>query len=177
MSEGRHKVKQNYKRQKFPLAKDSTVDQKDLQILNVLQNQARITNQDLSAKVNLSPSATLHRVRRLETIGLVRGYWAEIDIERLQPTLMVFAEVTLTSHRSEDFNSFEGLIADIPEIICAYQISGPFDYLLQAMCQDIDSWRDLADRLLSSNQGIAKITSNIKMKTAKSFQGYQLKAQ
>ncbi|QUD88783.1 Lrp/AsnC family transcriptional regulator [Phenylobacterium montanum] len=155
-------------------AADSFVDDRDLKILALLQAQGRISNQDLAGAVNLSPSAALQRVRRLEAAGLIRGYHAEIDVEQLRPVLTVFAEVTLTSHFPDDFARFEAELAAIPEVVAAHQISGAYDYLLEVTVSDINSWRQLADQLLGAELGVAKITTTVKMKTAKPFRGYPI---
>lgn len=155
-------------------AAESFVDERDLRILHLLQAQGRLSNQDLAEAVSLSPSAVLQRVRRLEGAGLIQGYRAEIDIERLGSVLFVFAEVTLTSHFPDDFVRFEAHLAEIDEVIAAHQISGPYDYLLEAAVPDINAWRQLADHLLGAQLGVAKITTSVKMKSAKAFRGYPL---
>ncbi|MDR3507880.1 MAG: Lrp/AsnC family transcriptional regulator [Caulobacteraceae bacterium] len=175
MSDRRSKPLRKLAAQKRPAAAESFVDDRDVRILEILQVEGRISNQSLADAVNLSPSAALQRVRRLEGLGLIRGYGADIDVERLRPTLFVFAEVTLTSHFPEDFARFEARIEEIPEIIAAHQISGPYDYLIQVTVQDINSWRQLADHLLGAQLGVAKITTSVKMKTAKAFRGYPLR--
>jgi DNA-binding Lrp family transcriptional regulator len=161
-------------RKDSPKTADTAVDALDLKILVTLQAHARLTNQQLSGMIGLSPSATLQRVRRLEARRLILGYHAKLDLERLRPVLFVYAEVTLASQFPADFERFETIIATLPEIIAADQISGQSDYLLQAVVRDVNAWRELADYLLSAEVGAAKITSSIRMKTAKSFQGYAL---
>ena len=155
-------------------AADSFVDDRDLTILRLLQDQGRLSNQDLAAAVNLSPSAALQRVRRLEGAGLIGGYHAEINVEQLRPVLTVFAEVTLTSHFPDDFARFEAQLDLVPEVVAAHQISGAYDYLLEVAVSDINSWRQLADHLLGAQLGVAKITTTVKMKTAKPFRGYPI---
>ena len=157
-----------------PAAAESFADAIDRRILQVLQTQGRLSNQALADLVHLSPSAVLQRVRRLESQGLIRGYRADIDIERLQPTLFVFAEVTLTSHFPDDFARFEATLEAIPEVIAAHQITGAYDYLLQAAVRDINSWRQLADHLLGAGLGVAKMTTSVKMKTVKAFGGFRV---
>ncbi len=150
------------------------VDSLDLRILKALQANARLSNQRLSDQIGLSPSATLQRVRHLEANRLITGYQARIEVERLRPTMFVFAEVTLASQYPQDFERFESVISNIPEIIGADQISGQFDYLLQAIVTDVNAWRELADHLLSAEGGAAKITTSVRMKVAKSFAGFPL---
>ncbi len=174
MSDRRSKSSRNVNVLARSSAAESFVDERDIQILSLLQGQGRISNQDLATAVNLSPSAALQRVRRLEGFGLIDGYRADINVERLRPILVVFAEVTLTSHFPDDFARFETELAEIPEVSAAHQISGPYDYLLEVAVSDINSWRQLADRLLGAQLGVAKITTSVKMKTAKAFRGYPL---
>lgn len=174
MSDRRPRPPRNVNVQPRGTAAESFVDDRDLQILQLLQGRGRISNQDLAAAVHLSPSAALQRVRRLEGLGLIEGYRADINVERLRPLLVVFAEVTLTSHFPDDFARFEAELAAIPDVIAAHQISGPYDYLLEVAVGDINSWRQLADRLLGAQLGVAKITTSVRMKAAKAFRGYPL---
>ena len=149
----------------------SALDRLDLRILAILQADGRITNQALAEKVALSPSACLARVRRLEADGLILGYHARLDIERIRPTVTIYGEVTLKSHRPADLAAFEAVLLDIPEVVEAAQVSGPFDYLIKVVTPDIRSWGDLADRLLRDELGVDKIASHILMKDAKPYRG------
>ena len=147
------------------------LDRIDLKILAALQADGRITNQALADRVALSPSACLARVRRLERDGFIQGYHARLDIERIRPTLTVYGEVTLKSHRPAELLAFEAALAAIPEVVEAAQVSGPFDYLIKAVCSDVRAWGELADRLLQEDLGVDKIASHILMKDAKPFRG------
>lgn len=149
----------------------ASLDRIDLKILETLQADARITNQALADRVGLSPSACLTRVRRLEAAGLILGYHARLAIERIHPAVTVFGEVTLKSHRPADLAVFEAELADIPEVVEAAQVSGPFDYLIKVVTRDIRSWGELADRLLRDDLGVDKIASHILMKDAKPYRG------
>ncbi len=148
-----------------------SLDRIDLKILAFLQADGRITNQALADKVALSPSACLARVRRLETEGLILGYHARLDIERIRPTVTVYGEVTLKSHRPADLLKFEAALAEIPEVVEAAQVSGPFDYLIKVVSPDVRAWGELADYLLQEGLGVDKIASHILMKDAKPFRG------
>ncbi|MFN3513952.1 MAG: Lrp/AsnC family transcriptional regulator [Phenylobacterium sp.] len=147
------------------------LDRQDLKILSILQAEGRITNQALADRVALSPSACLARVRRLEAEGLILGYHARLDVERIRPTVTVYGEVTLKSHRPADLLVFEAALAEIPEVVEAAQVSGPFDYLIKAVTPDIRAWGELADRLLQEGLGVDKIASHILMKEAKPYRG------
>ncbi len=149
----------------------SALDRLDLRILAILQADGRITNQALAEQVALSPSACLARVRRLEADGLILGYHARLDIERIRPTVTIYGEVTLKSHRPADLAAFEAVLSEIPEVVEAAQVSGPFDYLIKVVTHDVRAWGALADRLLQEGLGDDKIASHILMKDAKPYRG------
>jgi DNA-binding Lrp family transcriptional regulator len=153
---------------------ESAVDRIDLRILATLQARGRITNQALADRVGLSPSACLARVRRLEAAALIEGYFAGVAIERIRPTVVIFAEVTLTRHHPADFAAFEAFALGAPEIVEAAQVSGAFDYLLKVATRDMRAWRELSDRILNSDLGVGTISSHVMMKAAKAFAGYPI---
>jgi DNA-binding Lrp family transcriptional regulator len=149
-------------------------DRTDAKILDVLQAEGRITIQSLSERVSLSPSACLARVRQMEAAGIITGYHAHIAREKLRPTLVIHAEVTLARHNPDAFDRFESAIGTIPQIVEAAQVSGPFDYLLKVVVGDVEAWRKLAARLQDGSSGVEKVTSHIQLKSAKRFDGLPL---
>ena len=152
----------------------SAVDRIDRKILAALQAGGRVTNQALSQAVGLSASACLARVRRLEEDGLIAGYHARVAIESIRPTVVIFAEVTLTRHHPADFAAFEAFAMTVPQVVEAAQVSGAFDYLLKVAVGDMRAWRELSDRVLNSDLGVGKISSHVMMKAAKDFTGYPI---
>lgn len=126
----------------YPLAMtaETALDRIDRRILTVLQADGRITNQDLAGQVALSPSACLARVRRLERAGVIEGYQARLNPWALGPRLILFAEIWLKRHHLEDLARFEAVIAEIPEIVEASQVSGAFDYLLKVVVPNMHLW-------------------------------------
>ena len=158
------------------MAVQPALDRLDLRILAALQADGRITNQALAVQVGLSASACLARVRRLEADGLILGYHARLDIERIRPTVTIYGEVTLKSHRPADLAAFEAVLTDIPEVVEAAQVSGPFDYLIKVVTADVRAWGELADRLLQEGLGVDKIASHILMKDAKPYRGTPVSA-
>lgn len=158
------------------MAVQPALDRLDLRILAALQADGRITNQALADQVGLSASACLARVRRLEADGLILGYHARLDIERIRPTVTIYGEVTLKSHRPADLAAFEAVLTDFPEVVEAAQVSGPFDYLIKVVTADVRAWGELADRLLQEGLGVDKIASHILMKDAKPYRGTPVSA-
>jgi DNA-binding Lrp family transcriptional regulator len=151
------------------------LDRTDLKILQTLQAEGRVSNQTLAARVSLSPSACLARVRQLEADGVIAGYHAHIVIEEVRPTVIILAEIVLQRHNPQEFARFEAAIKKIPEIVEAAQVSGQFDYLLKVVVPDIRAWREVAGRLQDSDAGVEKVFTHIVLKEAKAFSGFPLK--
>lgn len=164
----------NYLRREFPISAAPAVDRIDQKILARLQADGRVSNKALAEAVGLSASACLARVRRLEMEGLIQGYHADIAVDRLGPTVAIFAEVTLGQHHPGDFARFETFVRDSREIVEAAQVSGAYDYLMRVVVGDMEAWREFSDQILNSNLGVTKISSHVVMKTAKGFAGVQV---
>lgn len=158
------------------MAVQSKINKTDLKILNILQTNARITNQQLAEQVHLSASACLSRVKRLESEGLLKRYITEIDLEKLAPHVEAFAEVTLDNHFPEDFKRFEEALAKVGDITDCYKISGAYDYLLKFVCSDVKSYNRISDELIDSNIGIGKMNTLIILERTKDFSGYPLES-
>ena len=117
--------------------KKKAIDQIDLKILSILQTDARITNHDLSSKVNLSPSSCLQRVRRLEDENYIESYMAHLDLDKVCRTVTVILTVSLHDHTNENFDTFNKAVSEFPEIAECYTVSGNFDYFLRVVCPDM----------------------------------------
>ena len=113
------------------------LDQIDLKILSILHGHARVTNQELSERVGLSPSPCLQRVRKLEGAGLMGPYLARLDLDRICRNVVVIATVTLRTHEHQDFKAFEAAVAALPEVVECFKVSGSFDYFLRFVCPDL----------------------------------------
>ena len=151
---------------------DDSLDRIDRKILRALQEEGRLTNQELSSRVALSPSACLARVRRLEGSGVIQGYHARLDPFRLNIGLVLFVEVTLEGHRATGPARFEEAIVELPQIVEASQVSGEVDYLLKIVVADMAEWTRLRERLISGPFGVERITTHILMRKPKVFVGY-----
>ncbi len=142
---------------------NSTVplDRLDLKILEHLQRDGRCTNLELAEAVGLSPSPCLLRTKRLQDSGVIRGYGADIALEKLGSNVIVFSEVTLSSHRPNDFRKFETDAAKYREIVECYNVSGGYDYLLKIVVPTVAHFQALMERLLEDDVGIDKFSSRI----------------
>lgn len=150
------------------------LDRIDVRILKTLQEQGRITNQSLADQVGLSPSPCLQRVRRLEEAGVISGYMARVDADRISARVTVLGTVTLQDHNFEDFQKFEQTVMRTPEIVECSKVSGTFDYLLRFECPTIDHYHTLSDRMLEQGQGLFRISSHVVLSHVKEFSGFPL---
>lgn len=141
------------------------LDRIDIRILSELQRNGRISNSDLADAVGLSASPCLQRVRKLESAGYIAGYGAQLDLARLGEPQVVFTQITLASHRREDFIRFEAAVRALDELLEAHLVSGGFDYLLKFMTRGISEYQGLMDGLLAQELGITKYFSFIVLKS------------
>jgi Lrp/AsnC family transcriptional regulator of ectoine degradation len=144
------------------------LDAIDLKILETLQARGRITKLALAEAVHLSPTPCWERLKRLEEAGIIKGYHASIDLERLGAATTVLVEVVLKQHRYEDFQRFETAIRGVEEIVDAWGLGGGLDYLLKVVAPDIDAYQRLIDRLLLAEIGIDRYFTYIVTRTIKS---------
>ncbi|TPE60574.1 Lrp/AsnC family transcriptional regulator [Sandaracinobacter neustonicus] len=151
-----------------------SIDRIDRKILAVLQRDGRITNAALAEEVALSPSACLARVRRLEEVGIITGYRADVAVERLRPALIIYGEVTLKRHLPEDFRALESMFAADARVLEAAEISGKSDYLVKVLVTDMAEWRDLTAEWTAGPWQIERVSSSVAMHRTKGFSGYPL---
>jgi DNA-binding Lrp family transcriptional regulator len=150
------------------------LDQYDIKILNRLQQDARMTNQELAEAIALSPSACLQRVKRMEKAGVIASYSARINLEKVCRHVDVVAAVTLNSHGLDDFTGFEKMVADMNYVVECTKVSGTIDYLIRFVCPDVASYRMLSDELLQLGPKIGNLSSYIVLNSVKPFVGVAL---
>jgi Lrp/AsnC family leucine-responsive transcriptional regulator len=150
------------------------LDRTDLLVLAELQRSGRLTNAELAERVHLSASACLRRVQRLEREGVIAGYRAEVDPDRLGLGLQAFVRVQLVRHDSEAIAAFVDFVNGWDEVIACHALTGDMDYLLQIVVQDLEHFsRFLLDRLLNQ-AGVADVNSSFVLRTVKAFRGMPL---
>ena len=137
------------------------LDRYDRQILEILQSDARISNQDLAARIGLSPSPCLRRVRTLEEAGLIVGYHAQLDPKALGLSLMALIHIAMDAHTPERFANFEARIAEIPQIVECLLITGQqADYQLKAVVEDMDAFQELLLHHITRIEGVSGVHSS-----------------
>jgi transcriptional regulator, AsnC family len=120
------------------------LDRYDRQLLAVLQQEGRISNQELAERIGLSPSPCLRRVRALEEAGLISGYHAVLDARKLGLTLLALIHISMDRHTPERFANFEARVAALPEVLECLLITGQdADYQLKVIVRDMDAYQAL----------------------------------
>ena len=143
------------------------LDRTDLRILAVLQGEGRITNAELAERVNLSPSACLRRLQRLESEGVLTGYTAQVDPQAIGLGLQAFVRVQLAKHEAEAVERFAAQVNAWDEVVACYALTGDMDYLLHIYVSDLQDFsRFLLDRLLNAT-GVADVNSSFVLRTVK----------
>lgn len=143
------------------------IDDRDLKILEILSRDGRIKVSSLAKQLNLSASPCWERLRRLEKLGLIKSYRAEIALQKIVPHITVFVVLELDSHRAESFQLFERTIERYEQITSCWAIGGGYDYLMQVVAGDIEKYQTLMDTLLERRIGIAHYTTYVVTKPIK----------
>lgn len=143
------------------------LDTADRNILKLLQEDGRITNADLARKVGLSPPSMLQRVRRLEQKGLIRGYSAQLDPEKLGYTLQIIAMIGLSMHQDKPIEVFIDEVMDIPEVLECHHVSGDYDFMLKIVAKDMHDYERVLRDHLSTIRAVGKIHSCFVLRTNK----------
>ncbi|WP_299483675.1 Lrp/AsnC family transcriptional regulator [uncultured Roseibium sp.] len=143
------------------------LDDRDLKILSILSREGRLPKADLAKRVNLSPTPLWERLKRLERAGVIRGYSADISLKSVASHIEVFVTIELESHRAESFQTFERTINLYDEIVACWAVGGGFDYVLQVVTKDIDSYQRLIDTLLDGGIGLARYYTYVVTKPVK----------
>jgi len=151
------------------------LDRTDLRVLALLQREGRLPNSELATQVNLSPSACLRRVQRMEAAGVITGYGARLDPLALGLGLQAFVRVQLQKHGQESVAHFAQNVQDWDEVVTCHALTGDMDYLLHVIVRDLEHFSNfLLDRLLNAS-GVADVNSSFVLRTVKERHGLPLR--
>ena len=153
----------------------NSLDSVDRAILDLLQEDGRLANVDLADAVNLSPSACLRRVRRLEDEGFINQYVALINPSRVGMGTNVFVEITLSSQAEDALDAFEIAVTKRPEIMSCHLMAGDFDYLLRVVIDDVADYEALHRTHLAQLPGVARLVSSFALRPVCDRTAYPLK--
>ncbi len=147
----------------------------DMKILEILQDDARVTNQVLAEKINLSASPCWRKVRRLEEEEVIQGYRAVLDRKKIGLGVMVFIRVVIDSHSEAEARKFEEEVTALEDVVACYSIGGDADFLLQVVASDLDSYADFAMSVVRRLPGIKEMQSMFVLKEIKPLVSYPIK--
>ncbi|MHB1127628.1 MAG: Lrp/AsnC family transcriptional regulator [Bacillota bacterium] len=142
-------------------------DSVDKEIINILQDDASISNIELSKKIGLSPSACLSRTKHLKELGVIKQYVTIVNEKMIGLEIVAFTFVNLSPHNRSIANAFLSKVKETPQILECYNITGNWDYLLKIVAHDINSYRNFIMDILLEFPGVHKIDSSIVLGTDK----------
>jgi DNA-binding Lrp family transcriptional regulator len=146
---------------------NARIDHFDRMILSLLQEDARLTNNDLSERVNLSASQCSRRRQRLEEGGYIRAYRAVLDRDRLGFSLVNVISVTLATHNRDNAQRFADLVARLPEVQEAHALTGEMDYILKVVTPDLKSLSEFVNGVLLPHESVQHVKTAIVLQTLK----------
>lgn len=147
------------------------LDQIDFKILAELQAEGRMTNVELSQRVDISAPPCLRRVRTLETDGYIKGYHAELDPRKLGFQVEVFAMVGLDSQADADLRAFEDKMRALPLVRECYMLNGEIDFVLKIIAPDLDSFQKFLQEELTMAPHVSSVRTSFIIRASKKEPG------
>jgi DNA-binding Lrp family transcriptional regulator len=152
-----------------------SVDSFDLKILGALQDDGRLTNQQLADVAGLSASQCSRRRTRLEEENVIASYHADLSHEALGFNVLAFVHITLATHSANNAKRFYDLVRRVDDIQEAYSLTGDADYLLKIALRDLKSLSDIVNNVLMPHESVAHVRSSIVLDQLKSTRKLPLK--
>lgn len=147
------------------------LDDINRRILRELSQDGRITNNDLAARIGLSPSACLRRVQELERSGVIAGYRAVINREAMGAGFLAYVAVGLSEHHKRNQRNFEKAMAAAPQVVECHNVTGTIEYLLRVQVEDLAAYKQFHTEVLGTVPEVSSITSYIVMDSTKDERG------
>ncbi|MBT3440395.1 MAG: Lrp/AsnC family transcriptional regulator [Gammaproteobacteria bacterium] len=135
------------------------LDERDIQILVILQEEGRITKTALAEKLNLSLTPSWDRLQRLEEAGIIKSYGARLSSSFLDNFHLVITEVELESHKQGQFARFEEAILGFDEVLSCWSVGGGLDYILKVLVKDVTDYQEFIKRVLKADIGMRRYFS------------------
>jgi len=135
------------------------LDERDIQILSILQEEGRITKTALADRLNLSLTPSWDRLQRLEEEGIIESYGAKLSSSFIKNFHLVITEVELESHKEGEFARFEDAIMGFDEVLSCWSVGGGLDYILKILVKDVSDYQDFLKRVLKANIGLRRYFS------------------
>lgn len=144
-----------------------SLDSTDRQLLDALQHDARQTVAELAQRVSLSPSPCWRRVRQLEESGVIEGYHAHLSRHKLGYGVTGFVHLQMDKHTPDVMVAFEREVVALPQVLSCHNLSGRYDYLIEAIAPDLESFSQLVRVKIRSLPGVKEISTSFSLKEVK----------
>ncbi|MFO1091490.1 MAG: Lrp/AsnC family transcriptional regulator [Hyphomicrobiales bacterium] len=148
------------------------LDEFDCRILSALQRDCRLSIAELAERAGLSPSACHRRVKQLEERGVILGYVAGLDRQKLGFSIEFFVEISLVAQSEEALEKFEQAVQRVPEILECHLMSGTADYLLRVAAKDAPDYERIHRSRIARLPGVSRIQSSLSLRSVKAWAGY-----
>lgn len=144
-----------------PFMHDPCMDQFDMRILAALQQDGRLTNNELAERVGLSASQCSRRRQQLESVGTIRAYHAALDPAAIGLHVHAFVQVTLATHSPDNARRFQRLVEGLDEVLEAFAVTGEADYLIRLVVPDLPALARILNEVFLPHESVAHVRSSI----------------
>jgi len=146
----------------------SMIDSVDVKILQLLEQNAKLTNKEIAGRLGLTITPIHERIKKLEREGYIEKYKAQINRKMIGLKLLAFCSVSLKNHQREFIEKFESDVMHLPEVIECYHVGGMFDYLLKVLVNDMETYQHFVSNKLADLENIGNVQSSFVMSEIKS---------
>jgi DNA-binding Lrp family transcriptional regulator len=143
------------------------LDRVDRRILEELQADARLSSADLAERVSLTTSPCWRRVKRLEEEGLISGYHARVDIQRLGYQVTAIVQVSLDKKDAQSLHAFEAAVQEISQVLACFRISGRYDHQLIVVAEDLEAYGRFAEEYINGLPSVKEVYTSFVLKEVK----------
>ncbi|HHJ1299873.1 Lrp/AsnC family transcriptional regulator [Pseudomonas sp. P1B16] len=143
------------------------LDEVDRELLRLLQEDGTLSSAALGERLSMTVTPCWRRRKRLEELGLIKDYQANLDRKKLGYDVMAFAQVRFGNHSAEAPDDFEQVILKLPQVLSCHKVTGEADYVLTVLATDLESYGRFVEEVLRRQPGIASIQSSLALREIK----------
>ncbi|MDD5336274.1 MAG: Lrp/AsnC family transcriptional regulator [Rhodoferax sp.] len=143
------------------------LDRIDIRILEALQEDGRLSNVELAAKIALSPTPCLRRVKQLEQDGVIERYRAQLNRRKIGLAITAFVHINLNSHGPQAIKAFLAGVALIDEVVSCHGITGPIDFLLEVVAPSLEDYSNVTLGRLGGLPGVKALQTSFALRSTK----------
>jgi Lrp/AsnC family leucine-responsive transcriptional regulator len=143
------------------------LDPTDLGILNLLQENGRLTNKELAYNLNRTISPIFDRRKRLEEMGYIKKYVAVLDREKITASMVAFPQIVLNNHSEDALASFQKSVIEFPEVLECYHITGNYDFMLKIIIPDMHAYNSFLRQKIATLENVGNVHSSLVISQAK----------